>query len=489
MSTVSTTAAVLPFPVPEKKQPKAVKRLSTSGNITEKECTTRVAERAKYYDKGRGSCRGLYADISPTNYPAVFHVKCTTRDGITRPVKIGRFHPTELPISKARELAEIYKSQVSQGQDIVAERQAARIAVRDGKTINEVIELRIRYVSSGLCDTPEKKLLDNGDEPRRRDWHNTARHLRNYVGPTLGKKMIRDVTRQDVIDIDRAILEGKLVMKNGETCTPSMSNRRHMRRSLSSMFKWAAQEGYVDGSPCVNLPPLDPEKARTRVLTDEEIKTFWHGLDREDLGYERRIRLGLKFALASMLRTWELLGSHQNELGTHVDGTRCLDVPASRVKKKRVINQPLTSLALDVLKESQGNFEFLFAGRWGDAPLARQAMSNALAGRKAEGKKPAKKGICELLGLAPFTPHDLRRTAASLAGRSLPKDPGLSDPVIAFALDHQKETTVTGKVYNHQERKNMAEKRLVLERVERLLRQIVGLPATAKHRAPKRRAA
>jgi integrase len=316
-----------------------------------------------------------------------------------------------------------------------------------------------------------------------------ARHLRNYVGPKLAPKLIRNVTRADIIEIDHGIRDGTLIMKDGESCLASKSNRRHVRRALSAMFKWAAKEGYVDVSPCVNLPDLVAETPCDRVLTDKEIRTFWHGLDRDDLGVERRIRLGLKFALVSMLRSWELLGAPKGELAEHVDGTPCLDVHKSRVKKKRTINQPLTALAMDMLRESMGNYDYLFAGRWGDAPVGRQAMSNALAGRKAEGKKPAKLGICKLLGLDPFTPHDLRRTAASLAGRSLPNDPGLPDAMIAFALDHQKETTVTGKVYNHQERKNMAEKRLVLERVERLLRQIVGLPATAKHRAPKRRAA
>lgn len=41
------------------------------------------------------------------------------------------------------------------------------------------------------------------------------------------------------------------------------------------------------------------------------------------------------------------------------------------------------------------------------------------------------KGICELLGLAPFTPHDLRRTASTLAGEI-----GCPDGWVAKCLDH-----------------------------------------------------
>ena len=75
------------------------------------------------------------------------------------------------------------------------------------------------------------------------------------------------------------------------------------------------------------------------------------------------------------------------------------------------------------------------------------------------------------LGLKPFTPHDLRRTAATLAG-----DLGLDDAAIAKCLDHAVEQegrrrsspTVTGKVCNHSKR--MKEKRAVLNGVAAELR-------------------
>jgi len=44
----------------------------------------------------------------------------------------------------------------------------------------------------------------------------------------------------------------------------------------------------VTASPRVNLPKLDPEHPRTRDLSEDEIKIFWHGLDRKDLPWDRR---------------------------------------------------------------------------------------------------------------------------------------------------------------------------------------------------------
>ena len=65
---------------------------------------------------------------------------------------------------------------------------------------------------------------------------------------------------------------------------------------------------------------------------------------------------------------------------------------------------------------------------------------------QGQGKTP---GICSLFGLRPFTPHNLRGTAATLAG-----DLGFDDAWIAKCLDHaaskkqeQIVPSVTGKVY------------------------------------------
>jgi hypothetical protein len=82
-------------------------------------------------------------------------------------------------------------------------------------------------------------------------------------------------------------------------------------------------------------------------------------------------------------------------------------------------------------------------------------MATALRGpRKGNGKKGNLPGICALLGTKPFTPRDLRRTAATLAG-----DLGFSDAVIAKCLDHATARrgevivpTVTGKHYVHSKR-------------------------------------
>ena len=203
--------------------------------------------------------------------------------------------------------------------------------------------------------------------PRIESWENVASHLRRFLSPGLGKKIAGEVTKHDIATLSNDIVAGRFGGK------ASVSNARQLRRAASGLFNWAAEAGrdYVSASPCVNLPKLDDEHPRDRVLCEDEVRTLWHGLDREDMPWDRRTRPAIKFALTTMLRSGELLPIHHGELNA---GNGTVDIPARRVKRRRVINQPLSDLALEVIDEAMGNYEYAFTGRYGDAPLSRSSM-------------------------------------------------------------------------------------------------------------------
>jgi integrase len=431
-----------------------------SVNLTNRLCEKRVTQRTKIYDR---KCPGLYVSITTTGV-ATFSFKFTDPEtGKQRSGWLGVYSPA-FAVEDAR--AKVYGLRGT-GAAAFAEtfrdrkvRQAKR-----GTTVDQIIEERIEWMKA-----PVRK-ADGELRPRIESWANVASHLDRFVSPRLGKKLAGEVTKHDIATLSDAIVKGEL----GK---PSISNARHMRRAASGLFRWAAQAGrdYVSASPCIDLPPLDEEHPRDRVLTEDEVRTLWRGLDREDMPWDRKTRLAIRFALATMLRSGELLPIHRDELNTDND-TPSVDIPARRVKKRRVINQPLSDLALEIIKEAMGNYEYAFTGRFGDAPLARNAMANALRGT------PKTKGICELLGIAPFTPHDLRRTAATMCGEL-----GLSEAGISLCLDHQANKdengkplpSVTRKVYNLATRIRVAKKREVLDAWAIELRRIVGETVQAK---------
>jgi integrase len=436
--------------------------------LTDRMCEKRFAQRMKIYDR---KCPGLYVSITTAGV-ATFSFKFTDKQsGQQRTGWLGVYNPESFTVEDAR--SKVYGLK-AMGGDALAEtfREHKATKAKRGKTVDDLIEERIEWMK-----TPVKK-PDGAMRPRIETWQNVASHLRRFVGPRLGKKLATEVTKHDIAQLSNDIVAGKVGV-------PSIANARHMRRAASGLFNWAAEAGrdYVMASPCVNLPKLDPEHPRTRVLSEDEIRIFWHGLDRDDLPWDRKTRLALKFALVTMLRSNELLGARRNEL-FDLDGENPrFDVPLKRVKKRRMIQQPLSDLAVEIIKEAleDGN-QHVFASPLGDQPMNRKIMATALRGTTYRNGKVKSPGICAMLGIKPFTPHDLRRTSATLAG-----DLGFDDAMIAKCLDHavskKGETivpSVTGKVYNHSKR--MKEKRAVLDGVAAELRRIIGQPAEAELR-------
>jgi integrase len=88
--------------------------------------------------------------------------------------------------------------------------------------------------------------------------------------------------------------------------------------------------------------------------------------------------------------------------------------------------------------------------------------------------------MCEQLGIKPFTPHDLRRTAASLMGNiKVPRS------IISLCLDHTikadehgEVSAVAGKHYDQDPR--IEEKREAPQRLADEIRRIVSEPTEAK---------
>jgi integrase/ribosomal protein L30/L7E len=428
--------------------------------LTERDCTKRVTVRTKLYDK---KCRGLYVSIIASG-TATFAFKFTDPATHKQRSRLLGIHSPAFTVEDARTMVYGLRNRMGDGENIAQTlRQDRELKAKQGITVDQVIDERVEWMKTLVLKR------DGEMRPRIETWRNVESHLRRFISRRLGKKVASEVTNGDIAQLSDDIVAG-------EFGKPSTANARHMRRAASSMFTWAAgpSRGYVTASPCIQLDKLDEEYPRERVLTPDEIKTLWHGLDRNDLPWDRTTRFAIKFSLVTMLRSGELLGIRRDELNLKY-GT--VDIPARRVKKRRVINQPLSDLALEIVTVSMGDHDFAFAGRFGDAPLARQAMSGALKGTKHKNGKVRTPGICELLGLAPFTPHDLRRTAATMCG-----DLSLSESGISLCLDHQATKgedgqplpAITNKVYNRSVIGRVERKRKVLDAWAIELRRIVG---------------
>jgi integrase len=204
----------------------------------------------------------------------------------------------------------------------------------------------------------------------------------------------KSITRRDGV-----LLLDKVVDRNA----PVMANR--VGALLSQMFRFGVTRGMLEASPFVALGrPGGSEKARNRRLSDKEIRIFWKKLTRARLSAE--VRLALKLILVTAQRPGEVALAAWKEFDVE---RKVWTIPPERSKNGQEHQVPLSDLALTLVRHVRRRFgetDQLIPSRcWKareGAPITIRALSQGIRDRR------------EHFGLPSFTPHDLRRTAASL---------------------------------------------------------------------------
>lgn len=270
----------------------------------------------------------------------------------------------------------------------------------------------------------------------------TRRLLEKDVLPAWGKKRVQDVTRRDVV----------LLLDSIRARAPITANRVH--GALGRAFNFAAERGIIVDSPCTRIrKPI--EKPRERVLTDNEIQAFWHGLESVDI--YPATRLALRLILLTGQRPGEVAGMAWAELDAE-----WWVIPSGRMKNGIEHRVPLTGLADELLEDARsysGEKAHVFASshKGGDASITVRSLARSVSRHRQE------------MGIeTPFVPHDLRRTV-----RTRLAEIGIEDVVAEKVLGHQLQGIL--KVYNRHSYDT--EKRTALQAWESRLRKILGLDA------------
>jgi integrase len=236
--------------------------------------------------------------------------------------------------------------------------RAAAIEAKEGRTAGTVAALAEAWLrhSRGKRSAPE-----------------IERRLRKDCLPIIGHIPLRELHRRDVTCIiDR---------KAG---APIAARRAF--EDMRAMVRWAVARGDLDHNPMEGMqgPPIS--KPRTRVLTDDEIRTLWHALDQLPNGVARVIKL----CLITAQRVGEVVGITPDEIDTP---KAVWMIPASRSKNGHPHCVPLSPMALALIAE----------GARTDIPSS-PGVSRADVSRtvyEAQGQ----------IGLGQWTAHDLRRSA------------------------------------------------------------------------------
>ena len=260
----------------------------------------------------------------------------------------------------------------------------------------------------------------NRERPRE-----AVRLLRTYTETWRGRPA-REITKRDVVVLlDRIVTRGSPVMANRVDALGKQA------------FGFAMQRDLIESNPWTGIArPGGEERARQRRLDATEICAFWNALDDPGTKATPHVRLALKLVLVTGQRPGEVTGARWHEINGS-DWT----IPAARTKNGREHRVPLSELAMEILGRlkalARGRphlFPSVHATRKRDEPMLALALSRALRNnRENDGT---------VFGITWFTPHDLRRTAASMMTTL-----GVQRLHVAKILNHA-DRDVTGRVYD-----------------------------------------
>lgn len=398
--------------------------------------TDKMIEKLKPQDKivDTRETDGFGVRVLPSGVKTWFYIY--RFEGKRRFMNLGHYPAISLAEARTKHRAAL--TRVEQGGDPFSELEAAAHERKKTPNLSDFIDDYIRIYA----------------KPKLKSWEKIEQSLKREIVPVLGKKKITDIKRRDIV----------LILNEVAGRAPVMANR--LLAYTRHLFAWAVDQDALEINPLAGMKrPGGSEEPRQRNLSDDEIRILWKSLDRNDLMITPEIKRAIKLVLVTAQRPGEVIGMHTEEIDGH-----WWTIPASRAKNGLAHRVYLTQTALSLLGNTTGRgYIFKTAGE-DDKPMTELAMNTAIRRhllfqlKDAKGNplynKDGKPATENRLGVDHFTPHDLRRTAAS----------GISnldfiDEHVDALLNHKKTGVKRVYIINKYDK----EKQMMLEAWERKL--------------------
>lgn len=340
-----------------------------------------AAPKERDYDLRDTTTPGFLLKVTPAGRK-IFMLAYVAHNGQRRKPAIGRYG--EITVEQARRIAQDWLAEVRRGIDPSSERAAARQAPT-------VTELFSRFITeySEQHNRPSTVESNRG-------------YGKRYIIPGLGGLKVPDVTRADISNLMKKMAK-----------SPTNANR--VLAALRKMFNMAEVWGLrPDGSnPCRHVPKY-PERGRTRLITDAELRKLFEYLDRSEAeGLEHpfivlAIRLQFEFA-ARMSEILKLEWAW-------------VDVENRRVvwpdSKTGEMSKPMSAEALRLLEN---------APRFEDSPFVCPSVFDPNLPMSKHTYYQGWRRILERAGLPHIGTHGIRhRAATDIANSGIPVKVGMA---------------------------------------------------------------
>jgi integrase len=240
------------------------------------------------------------------------------------------------------------------------------------------------------------------------------RNLRLHVLPKWGKRRYDEIQRRDVIALcEDMVASGRATQAN------------RVQALISGVYSFALDADLVQANPCHRLKKRGVENIGRRILSDGELRIFWPKIVLPPVS--RRVGLALRLVLLTGTRASEAAGATRAEFEHLDDLSRAAWViPAERCKNGRPHYIPLSSLAVEVVRDALAlvapDEPCLFPSPSVEAaPITGHALAVAMA-RFSRGLRGDSEAVLSWK-TSPPSPHDLRRSFTTrLSALGVPRE-------------------------------------------------------------------
>jgi len=367
-------------------------------------------------------CPGLAVRVAPgglRTWELAFRIRGA---GKVRRRSLGPFPAVGLDAARERATAIVRAAQA--GHDLLQEEADAAAAAAARMSIDE---LRAEYVKRACAKLRTKHEIDL--------------RLKRAL-EALKDRPADEIRRRELRVVLNAIADRGAEREAEKT-----------RQSLHAMFRWAVGQDIVNSNPVTGLTPFSPGAPRDRVLSPDEIRTFWGWIATSDLTPDMADSLRLQLCLGC--RIGEAAGMHVNEID---QDNWIWTLPARRSKNKKPRVTPLVGRAKAILEARLERTRRgpLFVNETG-AALRSNDIGSAIVTRRKR------------IPLAHFVSHDLRRTVATQL-----VELGLSFELVAAILGHETGNANTRILSRHYVRTDLVDrKRVALEAWDKRLTEVI----------------
>lgn len=387
---------------------------------------------------------GLYGRVraQKTGVVVTFEYRFTDQ-GRTRTASCGKW--PEMSLRDIRKERDAKQALVAAGTDPIERERSAKLQVKleEAQALEQqkadlarlAIEAATKRTLADAMDQWERLELS-----RRKDRGlETMRALRKDVLPVLGQAALVDIRRAMLVNVLDAVVDrGARVMAN------------HLFGDLRQFFNFAVAREWVPSHPLAGLTKEKiggRQKERERFLSEQEI-----------------VQLRDQLPMANLLQTteaaiWIMLGTccRVGELSQAQWKDVNLDrgewsIPAGNSKNARdhlVYLSDFVASHFRSLQSLTGDSDWCIPARNGIDHVCLKSIAKQIKDRQRDtalSNRTKATGTLLLPG-GPWTPHDLRRTGATLMGEL-----GVSGEVIEKCLNHV-EMSKLKRIYQRHERR------------------------------------